>query len=72
MFPRCVLVRAMLYVSAAYVAYRQVFDNYAVTVMIDGVPLTLGLFDTAGPFVPLYPLVHLLNPSLLIFRSGGL
>lgn len=25
-----------------------VFDNYAVTVMIDGEPYTLGLFDTAG------------------------
>ena len=24
------------------------FDNYAVTVMIDGEPYTLGLFDTAG------------------------
>lgn len=27
---------------------RQVFDNYAVTVMIGGEPYTLGLFDTAG------------------------
>ena len=26
----------------------QVFDNYAVTVMIAGEPHTLGLFDTAG------------------------
>lgn len=26
----------------------QVFDNYAVTVMIGGEPYTLGLFDTAG------------------------
>lgn len=26
----------------------QVFDNYAVTVMISGEPYTLGLFDTAG------------------------
>lgn len=26
----------------------QVFDNYAVTVMIGGDPFTLGLFDTAG------------------------
>jgi cell division control protein 42 len=25
-----------------------VFDNYAVTVMVDGQPYTLGLFDTAG------------------------
>lgn len=30
----------------------QVFDNYAVTVMIGGEPYTLGLFDTAGmPFL---------------------
>lgn len=28
--------------------YYQVFDNYAVTVMIGGEPYTLGLFDTAG------------------------
>ncbi len=29
----------------------QVFDNYAVTVMIGGEPYTLGLFDTAGNVV---------------------
>lgn len=29
----------------------QVFDNYAVTVMIGGEPYTLGLFDTAGKVV---------------------
>ena len=29
-------------------SYFQVFDNYAVTVMIGGEPYTLGLFDTAG------------------------
>ena len=28
--------------------FCQVFDNYAVTVMIGGEPYTLGLFDTAG------------------------
>ena len=28
--------------------FKQVFDNYAVTVMIGGEPYTLGLFDTAG------------------------
>ena len=28
--------------------FFQVFDNYAVTVMIGGEPYTLGLFDTAG------------------------
>ncbi len=26
----------------------QVFDNYAVTVMVGGVPYTLGMFDTAN------------------------
>jgi len=28
----------------------QVFDNYAVTVMIGEEPYTLGLFDTAGEY----------------------
>jgi len=32
----------------ALVLAPQVFDNYAVTVMIGGEPYTLGLFDTAG------------------------
>lgn len=32
----------------SFFAYLQVFDNYAVTVMIGGEPYTLGLFDTAG------------------------
>ena len=31
-------------------ALAQVFDNYAVTVMIKDEPYTLGLFDTAGAF----------------------
>ena len=31
-----------------HVYSAQVFDNYAVTVMIGGEPYTLGLFDTAG------------------------
>lgn len=30
---------------------HQVFDNYAVTVMIGEDPYTLGLFDTAGVFL---------------------
>lgn len=30
----------------------QVFDNYAVTVMIGDDPYTLGLFDTAGACIP--------------------
>ena len=46
----------------------QVFDNYAVTVMIGGEPYTLGLFDTAGQedydrLRPLsYPQVTLAEP----------
>ena len=32
----------------SFVLCSQVFDNYAVTVMIGGEPYTLGLFDTAG------------------------
>ena len=32
----------------------QVFDNYAVTVMIGGEPYTLGLFDTAGAYFTFY------------------
>lgn len=35
-------------VSFVFSACSQVFDNYAVTVMIGGEPYTLGLFDTAG------------------------
>lgn len=31
-----------------FILLSQVFDNYAVTVMIGGEPYTLGLFDTAG------------------------
>ena len=34
--------------SCAFMCVFQVFDNYAVTVMIGGEPYTLGLFDTAG------------------------
>ena len=36
----------------------QVFDNYAVTVMIGGEPYTLGLFDTAGKYYNSYVKVH--------------
>ena len=35
------------------VSLSQVFDNYAVTVMIGDEPYTLGLFDTAGPSIRL-------------------
>lgn len=34
--------------------WLQVFDNYAVTVMIGGEPYTLGLFDTAGIYIYVY------------------
>ena len=34
--------------TARYAEMAQVFDNYAVTVMIGDDPYTLGLFDTAG------------------------
>ncbi len=37
-----------IFYRKSYGAYFQVFDNYAVTVMIGGEPYTLGLFDTAG------------------------
>lgn len=33
----------------------QVFDNYAVTVMIGDEPYTLGLFDTAGTWPSPFP-----------------
>ncbi len=46
------LVSLVVYVSAVWslsLMYNlQVFDNYAVTVMIGSEPYTLGLFDTAG------------------------
>lgn len=35
-------------VAVLIISVFQVFDNYAVTVMIGGEPYTLGLFDTAG------------------------
>jgi len=36
--------------------FTQVFDNYAVTVMIGDDPYTLGLFDTAGECTFIYGL----------------
>jgi hypothetical protein len=43
----------------------QVFDNYAVTVMIGEDPYTLGLFDTAGEFALVFAARRrcMLNPS---------
>lgn len=37
-----------MYINELFLFVLQVFDNYAVTVMIGGEPYTLGLFDTAG------------------------
>lgn len=39
---------ASFHFSTCVLCCLQVFDNYAVTVMIGGEPYTLGLFDTAG------------------------
>ena len=48
------------YQSHGKSGWFQVFDNYAVTVMIGGYPYTLGLFDTAGQedYVRLRPLSY--------------
>lgn len=43
-----------------FILWSQVFDNYAVTVMIGGEPYTLGLFDTAGMFM-----FSLIQPNVL-------
>lgn len=57
----------------------QVFDNYAVTVMIGDDPYTLGLFDTAGTFFAFgLSMRSPCEPSILksslncVCRSGGL
>lgn len=42
-------------VLKSFVSCFQVFDNYAVTVMIGGEPYTLGLFDTAGKTTQPFP-----------------
>ena len=52
----------------------QVFDNYAVTVMIGGEPYTLGLFDTAGVCVCRLPFwstqVHTLNAIGVVYCTN--
>lgn len=45
---RVIKVYVEVRVSYSITCCLQVFDNYAVTVMIGGEPFTLGLFDTAG------------------------
>ena len=47
-FIRFVLCLVLFHTQPNFVVLFQVFDNYAVTVMIGGEPYTLGLFDTAG------------------------
>lgn len=42
------LYQEIRFIGSDHVHVSQVFDNYAVTVMIGGEPYTLGLFDTAG------------------------
>lgn len=51
--------RSMTLFWVVLILLSQVFDNYAVTVMIGGEPYTLGLFDTAG---------EIINPSLNLFQ----
>ena len=50
-----------------------VFDNYSVTVMIDGEPYTLGLFDTAGQeeYDRLRPLSYPQTDIFLVLFSVG-
>ena len=45
---KCLVSKSETVAKLATVVAFQVFDNYAVTVMIGGEPYTLGLFDTAG------------------------
>ena len=45
---RVVLLLLRCFNTLSVSSVFQVFDNYAVTVMIGGEPYTLGLFDTAG------------------------
>lgn len=52
--------------------FPQVFDNYAVTVMIGEDPYTLGLFDTAGASAYIYHFNFAPNRACLSFRPGGL
>ena len=56
-----------------YKSRIQVFDNYAVTVMIGEDPYTLGLFDTAGGSFVIYRVRNRgLTLVALTLRTGGL
>ena len=50
----CLGIIFLVFIVGQWLCYFQVFDNYAVTVMIGGEPFTLGLFDTAGEWVMCY------------------
>ena len=55
MCPPCVLrLLVRLLKNCSRAGFPQVFDNYAVTVMIGEDPYTLGLFDTAGASAYIY------------------
>jgi hypothetical protein len=49
----------------------QVFDNYAVTVMIGDDPYTLGLFDTAGGWLHLNVVLFIML-TFYVYRTGRL
>lgn len=50
------------------ILFLQVFDNYAVTVMIGGEPYTLGLFDTAGIIKTMSCFVFIVQYSMFTLR----
>ena len=69
----CEFARAFLRISVqATRASRQVFDNYAVTVMIGDDPYTLGLFDTAGASGNDPVIFCTASSTTAMIRPGGL